>query len=131
MALHFNRATAADLERWAAMLRTVADEMEAAAGRAVAELRDEVMSVVAGTRINNWTVINVDPNGARCVCECRCGTTRILSTRALADGTAAPSCGCLALTREQLRALRAEAASEGRLREARDAIRKWKPGERR
>jgi hypothetical protein len=31
MALLFNRATAADLERWARLLRAVADEMEVAA----------------------------------------------------------------------------------------------------
>jgi hypothetical protein len=29
MASHFNKATAADLERWAKMLREVAEEMEA------------------------------------------------------------------------------------------------------
>ena len=29
MALHFNRATAADLERWANALREVVDEMDA------------------------------------------------------------------------------------------------------
>jgi hypothetical protein len=29
MALHFNKATAADLERWANALREVADEMDA------------------------------------------------------------------------------------------------------
>jgi endogenous inhibitor of DNA gyrase (YacG/DUF329 family) len=34
MALRFNRATTADLERWAAMLRAVDDEMEAVARRA-------------------------------------------------------------------------------------------------
>jgi hypothetical protein len=34
MALRFNRAAAADLERWAKMLRTVANEMEAAAAEA-------------------------------------------------------------------------------------------------
>jgi endogenous inhibitor of DNA gyrase (YacG/DUF329 family) len=30
MALHFNRATAVDLRKWAAKLRTVADEMDVA-----------------------------------------------------------------------------------------------------
>jgi hypothetical protein len=30
MAFHFNRATPADLQRWAKKLRTVADEMESA-----------------------------------------------------------------------------------------------------
>jgi endogenous inhibitor of DNA gyrase (YacG/DUF329 family) len=34
MALRFNRAAGVDLERWVRMLRTVADEMEAAAAEA-------------------------------------------------------------------------------------------------
>jgi hypothetical protein len=85
-------------------------------------------SVAIGQRFNDWKVINVEPNGARAICECACGATRILSARALADGTAAPSCGCRALSREQLRALRAEAAADERLRATRDAMRKWKPG---
>lgn len=32
MALRFNKATAADLQRWAEMLRAVAEEMEAVGG---------------------------------------------------------------------------------------------------
>lgn len=37
MALRFNKATAADLERWAKMLREVAKEMEATKSRKISQ----------------------------------------------------------------------------------------------
>ena len=43
---------------------------------------------------------------------------------ALADGTAAMSCGCMQLSKEQQRALREEVADRQRRRE----LRNWKPG---
>jgi hypothetical protein len=78
----------------------------------------------AGDHIGAWTVVNVDPAGAQCVCLCRCGATRILAVGALVDGTAAPSCGCQPLSRKQKRAQREGFAEDQR----RQSIRDWKPG---
>ena len=82
------------------------------------------MTATIGQRFGNWEVFGLDASGRRASCGCVCGSVRILSTDALLNGTAAPSCGCTPLSAPQLEALRQATAQEQRRREQRS----WRPG---
>jgi hypothetical protein len=84
----------------------------------------DAATITAGMRIGNWEVLSVDPTGKRACCGCVCETVRILSTAALLDGTASPSCGCQQLSRQQSEVLRQEAEKQQRRCEQKD----WRPG---
>lgn len=73
------------------------------------------MNVGVGTQFQNWVVIGV--NGRRATCQCRCGNARVLSCDAIADGSAAHSCGCSPLSPEQSSTARADIAQYKRERE--------------
>jgi hypothetical protein len=94
------------------------------------EREAEAITLAAATfgakTYHHWVILNTDPTGKRAACRCRCGTTRIISTAAIEDGTAAESCGCAPITSEQIEALRQEAEQKQRQRELKD----WKPGAR-
>ncbi len=77
---------------------------------------------VAGKQFGSWTVLGTDAGGRRATCCCACGAVRVIAVEALADGSSAPSCGCTALSRERVEALRSEAAQQRRQRD-----RDWRP----
>jgi hypothetical protein len=84
---------------------------------------DHDINIAPGAIIGNWHILSIDPSsGKRACCRCVCGSVRILSTAALLDGSALPSCGCQQLSREQQHKLRAEAEEQERRRD-----RDWRP----
>jgi hypothetical protein len=86
-----------------------------------------INTITPGQRIGNWEILSVDPSGRRAACSCVCKVVRLLSVDSLLDGSAVPSCGCMQLSQEQRRMLRAEADEQERQRERRN----WRPsGER-
>jgi hypothetical protein len=78
----------------------------------------------AGATFGHWRGVKVDGRAATCVC--RYGTARVIAVDAIANGTAAPSCGCTPLTSPQIEARREEVEQRQRRREQRD----WRPGDR-
>jgi hypothetical protein len=74
-----------------------------------------------GTKVGNWQTLNLD--GKRATCICVCGVARVLSTAALLDRSCAASCGCAALTPEQIAQQRGEAERQRRQRERGN----WRP----
>jgi hypothetical protein len=81
-------------------------------------------NITPGQRIGAWEILSVDPTGKRAACSCVCKAVRILSTDALLNGTAMPSCGCQQLSPAQQQALRAEAEEQDRRRD----LKNWRPG---
>lgn len=75
--------------------------------------------ITPGARVGNWQVLGVDGRRAHAICVC--GTVRVLAIASLLDGSAAPSCGCQQLSRQQIDAQWDEA--ERRRRE----LKSWRP----
>jgi hypothetical protein len=80
---------------------------------------------IAGAAFGSWTITSIDASGKRATCVCVCGVARVISVQALKSGSAAPSCGCAAPTREHIKAIREEATRRRRQRDH-----DWRPGER-
>lgn len=80
-------------------------------------------TVNIGSKIGNWTVVELQDR--RVICQCVCGNFRSLFVAALVDGSAATSCGCRALSRQQRDEQYAEVEQRQRRRD-----RDWRPGER-
>lgn len=76
---------------------------------------------IAGKELGAWTVMSTDASGKRAICRCACNAVQWIAVEALADGSST-SCGCTALSRERVEALRAEAARQRRRRD-----RDWRP----
>ena len=78
-------------------------------------------AIIPGVEVGHWLVLAVDATGRRAGCRCRCGTVREVSVAALTSGTST-SCGCAALSREQVESLRVSKVEQQRRRE-----RDWRP----
>ena len=77
--------------------------------------------ITPGATVGNWQVASVDNRRATCVCVC--GVAKVIAAAALLDRSCAPSCGCTALTDEQIALRRGEAERQQRQRE----MRGWRP----
>ncbi len=64
----------------------------------------------------SWTVVCLDVTKRRATCQCRCGAIRIVAVEALENGVST-SCGCVAMTRERIQAMKDETAARRRQRE--------------
>jgi hypothetical protein len=72
-------------------------------------------TIAAGATFGSWRVASV--NGRAATCVCRCGTARVIAVDAIANGSAAPSCGCAPLTTPQIEARREEVEQRQRRRD--------------
>ena len=81
------------------------------------------MTTKIGQHFAHWTIVDIDEAGRRAICECVCGNHRALFVAALVDGSAATSCGCRALSRQQRDEQYAEVEQRQRRRD-----RDWRPG---
>jgi hypothetical protein len=77
--------------------------------------------IAPGATFGAWEILSV--NGRAALCRCVCGVNRAIAIDALVIGTAAPSCGCAALTADQRGALRGETEERKRRRD----IKNWRP----
>ncbi len=74
------------------------------------------IGAIGARTFGSWTVLSTDSTARRATCQCRCGAIRIVATEALENGVST-SCGCVAMTREHIQALKDEAAARRRQRE--------------
>ncbi len=67
-------------------------------------MTNSAATIVPDMKIGCWRVLAV--NDRRVTAQCQCGSIRILSAPALLDKSASMSCGCAAIPRRQIEALR-------------------------